>query len=229
MGLPEPQRQSVEMLCKRFSLHRKILFELVLDGQLTLWAQLRDVDTQDKTDFEAGHFHKGKQHHNVLEVAMSHAIIEDMVAKGAIWSRYELKYGGECFNINGRDIMVRQRGLYNIEINPSQMFSRLEDVKSFEAVHDINIHQDNGPAPPAQLLAKREGTLLKVIGALLTMKYQDQSYFKGNGEVNADHMARQFNIDLAGAGFTDDGLKSDTIRKTVLKQAFEAIAENRRE
>lgn len=90
-------------------------------------------------------------------------------------------------------------------------------------------NRDNGPAPLSQLPAKREGTLLKVIGALLTMKYQDQSYFKGNGEVNADHMARQFNIDLAEAGFTDDGLKSDTIRKTVLKQAFEAIAENRRE
>jgi hypothetical protein len=109
----------------------------------------------------------------------------------------------------------------------NDLFAYESDVLAFERT--LATSAPEAPTPTADLSSKREKTLLKVIGSLLTMKYQASSYFNGNGEVIASAMAEQFDTDLAAAGFADDGLKIDTIRKTVIKQAFEAIAENRKE
>jgi hypothetical protein len=76
---------------------------------------------------------------------------------------------------------------------------------------------------------RREKALLKMIGALLAMRYTKDKYFKSSGQVNVSAIADQFDIDLATIGFCDDGLKADTIRKTIIGPALEAIAENKRE
>ncbi len=76
---------------------------------------------------------------------------------------------------------------------------------------------------------KREKTLLKVIGALLSMKYTEKKYKKDNGKGNAFAIALQFNIDLGNAGLNDDGIKEDTLRKNVIQAALKAIEENRKE
>lgn len=85
------------------------------------------------------------------------------------------------------------------------------------------------PAPSDQeqkdLSPKRERTLLKLIGALLAMRYTGPAYENSNGGVNVSRMAERMQQDMAKANINDDGLKDRTLRD-LIPLAMEAIKEN---
>ena len=99
--------------------------------------------------------------------------------------------------------------------NPSAVDN--SQAKTFHGTEEPIVEEGN---------PKREKTLLKIIGALLSMKYSGSKY-EINGRVNRSAMERQFNLDLANAGFNDNGIKEGTLRKKVIKDALEEIEENR--
>lgn len=72
---------------------------------------------------------------------------------------------------------------------------------------------------------KRERTLLKFIGALLTMRYTGAAYEKGDARKNVSSMATRLQQDMATANINDDGLKDRTLRD-LIPLAMEAIKEN---
>ena len=71
----------------------------------------------------------------------------------------------------------------------------------------------------------REKTLLKMIGALLAMRYTGPAYEKNRGAVNVNRMALSVQQDMAEASINDDGLKDKTLRN-LIPLAMEAIKEN---
>lgn len=240
MGLPEPQRFFIEDLCARWGVTPEYILEIGISGELIIWADFNRKFAVPQGYFLLSEKERDKKYPDIAEPFMLpiRFLFDKIESKPASWELSLLR-------INHGEATVQKvhclHGSKNTEITVStgtpepfpfslkNLFVKLEDVKAFETKHGIDVNQDNEPSPPAQLPAKRERTLLKVTGALLSMKYQAHNHFKTNGEVNATAVADQFDIDLAAAGFTDDGLKPDTIRKTIIKQALEAIAENRKE
>ena len=88
------------------------------------------------------------------------------------------------------------------------------------------------PPPPAptdqeqkDLSPKRERTLLKIIGALLAIRYTGPAYENSNGGVNVSRMAERLQQDMAKANINADGLKDRTLRD-LIPLAMEAIKEN---
>ena len=75
------------------------------------------------------------------------------------------------------------------------------------------------------LSPKRERTLLKMIGALLAMRYTGPAYENSNGGVNVSRMAERLQQDMAKANINADGLKDRTLRD-LIPLAMEAIKEN---
>jgi hypothetical protein len=76
------------------------------------------------------------------------------------------------------------------------------------------------------LSSRRERTLLKMIGALLSMKYKGSAYLKSNGNPNVSRIADDFYKQLASSDIDDNGLSDKTIR-SLIPESFEAIEENK--
>jgi len=245
--LEETTRQYLPELETRWGISRKQIVEHARDGKLALWVDLLNMRFAYKK--QDGEWTKGwpetasrmtlKFHSNSLEQLASNIDISRYSNVTSLDGKREsiicgiLRDGREVLAIpdNYHCIRVAGEPLAKIWIEYSKVYAFLEDVKNFEnscAVADV---PEKTLAEPKedQLPSKREKTYLKMIGALLSMRYTGDAYIKTSGQVNASAVAERFNIDLANAGFTDEGLKADTLRKTLIVPAFEAIEENKKQ
>ena len=136
-----------------------------------------------------------------------------------------------------------------IHIDYQKVFAFIDDVKRLdnEFLHDVGgqsqrppyldpehkyyseeLHSPQKDVEQRQkdLSPTREKTLLKMIGALLAMRYRGPDFEKSNGDPNVSRIAESVQQDMASAAIDDYGLKDRTLRELIPK-AMEAIAENR--
>ncbi|ADW16659.1 hypothetical protein Despr_0479 [Desulfobulbus propionicus DSM 2032] len=236
MGLPEPQRFFIEELCARWNKTPEYVLELGISGELIIWAEFNDKFAVPESYILLSDEERNRKYPDIEDPFMLPTrFLFDKIESRPV--RKELS----LLRLNCGEATVKQvhclHGSKDTRIavatgtpepftfSLKNLFVRLEDVESFEVRHGLTGNQSRVDHQ-GSLSAKREKTLLKVIGALLSMKYQAPAYFKG-GKVNATAVEDQFMRDLAAANFTTDGIKEGTIRKTIIKQAFEAIGENK--
>lgn len=238
MGLPEPQRFFIEDLCVRWGVTPEYILELGMSRELIIWADFNRKFAVPNSFFLLSEKEMAKRYSDIEEPYL----LPERFLFDKIESRPEKKELSLLRGNGGEATVYKVHCLHGSKDTPitvandtpvpftfslKNLFVRLEDIESFEERHGLTGNQSSVDHQ-GSLSAKREKTLLKVIGALFSMKYQAPKYFKSDGSVIASAMADEFDKDLGDAGFTDDGLKNDTIRKTVIKQALEAIAENRK-
>jgi len=236
MALLNTQRQYIGQLSERWGVSKEDIVNWAISEEFNIWVELYGVRILPEiakegtclNDLELKEKIKLRLIPNALKIMLNKESNEQ--------TNFETVSG---FDFNGNRVGVISSILGGcIDLSLNDLFATIEDVEQFETAykikHNFDVLGENKEQLPQgkisnEISSKRERTLLKVAGALLLMKYQAPKYFKADGSVTAKVIADQFDIDLAAAGFTDDGLKTDTIRKTVIRTAIEAIAENRKE
>ena len=76
---------------------------------------------------------------------------------------------------------------------------------------------------------KARNTLLRIIGALVTVHYlgkTGQKYQKSNGSANIDAIAKGLHGQLSAAGYSYDGMKGSTLRDTI-SEALGILEDNK--
>ena len=124
-----------------------------------------------------------------------------------------------AFEFSRSEVFVRGKYVEKFEPNHPEKFLNDHAAELHQPQKDVEQRQ-NGLSPT------REKTLLKMIGALLAMRYRGPDFEKSNGDPNVSRIAESVQQDMASAAIDDYGLKDRTLRELIPK-AMEAIAENR--
>jgi hypothetical protein len=165
---------------------------------------------------------------STLNVQDKRSILNDIVhfGTGRLYgvSKCFSKEVGNCKSCLFSNLKTKKCSTYSREVKMSDVTVRAGDVAALFYSDDEQAGESTKGSN-----TKRERNLLKIIGALLSIRYSGPKY-EINGKVNIKAVAQQFNIDLANkTDFDDNGIKEDSLRKHVIKDAFEAIEENRRQ
>lgn len=107
--------------------------------------------------------------------------------------------------------------------------SKGEICERLIVTHEEKIRFEKEHKPEKKMGTRERENLLRIIGALIKIHYQETAYRKKDGSPNADAIAKEFHNWLLLNDYSDKGIADGNFRKHVIPDAYKLIMEAKEE